>query len=104
MSPGSTVMQRTLYVYYKVEIAQCADFALRVRAFQQHLVQSWPGLRVELMQRPESSASMETWMEVYQHPLGLTDTMLQSIEQTARNRGLPLPRANELFIPLGHTS
>lgn len=99
-----TRIDRALYVYYKVELDQCASCAAKVRDFQQQLVQTWPGLRAELMQRPVPSAGRETWMEVYHHPLGLPDTTLQSIEQLAHDRGLPMPRASELFIPLGHTS
>ncbi|MFZ2737967.1 MAG: DUF4936 family protein [Burkholderiaceae bacterium] len=101
---AATKPDRTLYVYYKVEIDQCASCAAKVRDFQQQLVQTWPGLRAELMQRPEVAAGRETWMEVYHHPLGLSDETLDSIGQLARARGLPMPRASELFIPLGHTT
>jgi hypothetical protein len=43
---------------------------------------------------------METWMEIYQHPAGVSDAAMASIAQLALDMGLPPKRAAEIFIPL----
>jgi hypothetical protein len=91
----------TLYVYYKVDAAQHATLAPRVRAFQAGLVDTWPGLRCELLQRPDAAGGQETWMETYRHADGLTDALAEAIARAAAEAGgLPLPRHAERFIPL----
>jgi hypothetical protein len=53
------------------------------------------------MQRPgTSSEKMETWMEIYRHPAGITDAMILSIQELAHANGLPDKRACEMFVPL----
>ena len=89
-----------LYVYYKVEVAQHAALALRVRQFQAELRAQWPGLEAELMQRPEVSNGMETWMETYRHATGLVPDVMAAIGQAALDAALPAPRHTERFIPL----
>jgi hypothetical protein len=89
-----------LYVYYKVPLPEHAQWAAPVRAFQAELVARWPGLKAELLQRPEASDGKETWMEIYQHLSGLTPDIAASIEQHAVAAGLPMPRHAERFIPL----
>jgi len=67
----------------------------------EHLRQRWPGLQVELMQRPDPSAEgLETWMEVYRHPEGASAPLIATIAQLAVELGLPQKRAAEIFIPL----
>jgi hypothetical protein len=91
----------TLFVYYKLPVSEHAQWLARVYDFQQAVMQGWPGMGVELLQRPEPSAEgMETWMEVYRHPLGVSKEMMASIEQLAHDSGLPSKRAAELFVPL----
>ena len=90
----------TLYIYYKVDAAQHAALAPRVRAFQAGLAAKWPGLRCELLQRPETAGGQETWMETYRHADGLTDALADAIARAAEDGGLPLPRHAERFIPL----
>ena len=93
----------TLFVYYKVPLARHGDLLARVLAFQERLRQAWPGLAIELMQRPQASADGdETWMEVYRHPRGVTDALTAAITQLASEMGLPKKRASEIFIPLRH--
>jgi hypothetical protein len=89
-----------LYVYYKVPVAEHATCAAKVRPFQAALVAQWPGLKAQLLQRPEASEGKETWMEIYQHLIGLTPDMVASIEHSASAAGLPMPRHTERFIPL----
>ena len=93
-----------LYVYYKVEAAQHDRWAAAVRAFQlQLLAQSaaqFPGLRAELLQRPEAANGVETWMETYRCDSGLTPALVDAIARAAHEAGLPAPRHVESFIPL----
>lgn len=95
------VNQVTLFVYYKLPRAEHAQWLGRVIGFQQAVVNAWPGMGVELMQRPEPSAEgLETWMEVYRHPLGVSAQMMASVAQLALDHGLPPKRAAEIFVPL----
>ena len=87
-------------VYYKVDAAQHAALAPRVRAFQDGVLARWPGLAAELLQRPQAAGATETWMETYRHADGLTPDMVASIERDAAAAGLTLPRHAETFIPL----
>jgi hypothetical protein len=92
---------QSLFVYYKIVASEHSDWLGRVRAFEQQIRTSWPGLQIELMQRPEvSSDGQETWMEIYRHPQGVTPVITESITQLARQAGLPAKRASEFFIPL----
>jgi hypothetical protein len=92
---------QTLYVYYKLPTDQHALWRPRVENFAQRLRQRWPGLQVELMQRPDPSAEgQETWMEVYRHPDGVSAPVIAAIGQLAIELGLPPKRAAEIFIPL----
>ncbi len=96
MSAASAV----IYVYYKVDAAEHAACALRVRQFQAALVAQWPGLVCELLQRPEASSGIETWMETYRHTSGISPALLDSIASAAAAAGLPAPRHSESFIAL----
>jgi hypothetical protein len=54
-----------------------------------------------MMQRPEvSSDGLETWMEVYRYPGGITSEMIAKIAMSAQESGLPLARKAEIFNPL----
>ena len=92
---------KTLYVYYKVPVAEHAALRPKVESFQERVRQDWPGLVADLLQRPEPSAEgMETWMEIYQHPTGVSEQTIAAIAQLALDMGLPAKRAAEIFIPL----
>ena len=92
---------RTLFVYYKVAQDQHAALAQRVRAFAQRLEVVHPLLNLELMQRPAASADMlETWMEIYRHPDGISEALALAIHALAVEMGLPAKRASEVFVPL----
>lgn len=93
-------MNKTLFVYYKIETLQHASWVQRVRDFQLQLQVRHPLLEVELMQRPASADGLETWMEIYRHPDGITDLLTQAIQSLALEMGLPSKRASEVFVPL----
>ncbi len=92
---------QSLFVYYKLPASEHAATLKLVQAFQQRMLQSWPGLTIELMQRPVASAeSMETWMEVYRHPEGVSDLIISDSSQQALEMGLPPKRVVEVFIQI----
>lgn len=93
-------MNKTLFVYYKIETLQHASWVQRVRDFQLQLQVQHPLLEIELMQRPASADGLETWMEIYRHPDGITDLLTQAIQSLALEMGLPSKRASEVFVPL----
>jgi Domain of unknown function (DUF4936) len=92
---------RALFVYYKVSATARSKVFEQVRVFQRQLALTLPTLQVELMQRPASSPEgLETWMEVYRHPKGVSDAIVSFIQKLAMHLDLPHPRASELFVPL----
>lgn len=92
---------QTLFVYYKLPIAEHAQWRPRVEAFQIELKQKWSGLSAVLMQRPDATPDgIETWMEIYSHKEGVTQEMMDSIGAEALAYGLPPKRMSEFFIPL----
>ncbi len=91
----------SLFVYYKVPLAEHAHCLSLVDQFEKALKLKWPALEMEIAQRPNPSAEgLETWMEIYKHPTGLTDEMMAAIAQLANDMGLPPKRASEVFIPV----
>jgi hypothetical protein len=91
----------TLFVYFKVPADQHDALRPVAQAFQARVVQTWPGLTCELMQRPEATAEhIETWMEVYHHPAGVNPEMMRRIGELALEMGMPAKRMAEVFIPL----
>lgn len=97
---GSASEASALYVYYKVDAAQHADCASRVRRFQARLLAAWPGLACELLQRPDAAAGLETWMEAYRLADGIPAALIAHIAEAAAADGLPSPRHSERFVPL----
>ena len=78
-----------------------AALAQRVREFAQRLKVAHPLLMLELMQRPAaSSENLETWMEIYRHPEGISEALALAIHALAVEMGLPAKRASEVFVPL----
>ncbi|MEO6409188.1 MAG: DUF4936 family protein [Burkholderiaceae bacterium] len=92
-----------LYIYYKVPVARHAELAREVTRLQATLLEMWPGLACGLLQRPQATDGIETWMETYRHPSAAIDALAASIEQTASaHPELPLPRHAEIFIAVTH--
>ena len=92
---------QTLFVYYKLPQSEHAHWAQRVRSFIGRVQSQFDGLDVDLMQRPEVNAQgLETWMEIYRHPQGVSQTMIDTIEAEALALALPSARASEVFIDL----
>ena len=53
------------FIYYHVPEAELAAVAAAVRVFQARLLADWPGLRAELLRRPETVGGQLTLMEIY---------------------------------------
>ena len=100
MSSQTSVNADVLCVYYKVDAAQHAAWAGRLHQFQDSLKADFPNIQCELLQRPEVTANVETWMETYRHPNGLTAALIDAIAQSAVASGLPSPRHTERFVAL----
>ena len=92
---------KSLFVSYKVAIDQHAVLRPLADKFQQRVQLEWQEMRCELLQRPQATPEgIETWMEVYHHPQGLSDDMMLGIERLAQEMGVPAKRASEVFMPL----
>lgn len=96
-----------LFVYYRVPHAQLQAAGIAVRDMQAGLVADWPGLQTRLMRRADEPASghdtlEQTWMEVYEHPQGVSDATVQAIASAAHGlpAGLLGTRHVETFVPL----
>ncbi|WP_075791216.1 DUF4936 family protein [Massilia putida] len=85
-----------LYVYYKVRELDAAALAPRVRALQAGI-----GVPSQLKRRPDASAGLQTWMEVYP---GVDDGFPARLIDAARAAGLEAlivgPRRAEIFTDL----
>ena len=89
-------MERRLYVYYRVPQAQLPATVAAVRQVQAALMAAHPGLRAELLRRPELRDGEVTLMETY---AGSVSPAVEAAIAEATS-GLPQPRHSERFIPL----
>ena len=91
----------TLFVYYKIATEQHVTTLQLLRRMAETLKIQYRDLEIEMMQRPEvSSDGLETWMEVYRYPGGITSEIIAKIAMSAQESGLPLARKAEIFNPL----
>ena len=95
-------MTGLLCIYYKLPAARHAELAREAARLRHALVDAWPGLDCDLLQRPDAIDGVETWMETYRHPNAALDAVAASIEQTvaAAFPALPAPRHAEIFVPV----
>ncbi len=90
-----------IFVYYKIDPILHSSTGIRVKKLQLELYEVYPDLNIEIMQRPEiSSQGLETWMEIYRYPGGVTNALFKHIEVCALRNGLPGIRKVERFLPL----
>jgi hypothetical protein len=95
---------RSLYVYYRVPHGQETAARTAIETMQATLRDAQPGLLTRLMCRADEAghAPEATWMEVYEHPEGVSqacETQLVALAQ-ALPPGLIGPRHTEIFCPL----
>ena len=99
MRPNSKFI--VVFVYYKIATEQHVTTLQLLRRMAETLKIQYRDLEIEMMQRPEvSSDGLETWMEVYRYPGGITSEMIAKIAMSAQESGLPLARKAEIFNPL----
>lgn len=92
--------QARLYVYYKLPPADLGAAVAAARGLQARLCAEHPGLRAELLRRPESPAGQVTVMEAYaaDDAAALGTGFQARLAEAAAQAGLPQPRHTELFI------
>ena len=102
MSPTAPALAHcAAYVYYRVPATRQDEVLARVHSLFQLLRAAWPDLQASLMHKVDAQAEHATWMEVYQHPLGVSADCLAHIEGQARTllADQTGPRHVELFAP-----
>lgn len=93
---------QALFIYYKVDAQHAQALEQATRQMQAAFMQSHPGLVARLWVRGDAAAP--TWMESYEHPRGVDDTLATLIEQTAQallSTGRIGARHVEKFVNLG---
>jgi len=95
---------RSLFVYYRVPVANQAAAREAIKVIQQRLCNEHPGLTTRLMRRADThQGSLETtWMEVYEHPSGVCavcEARLRDLAD-ALPHGLIGARHVETFCPM----
>jgi hypothetical protein len=75
--------EREIYVYYRVAAADAGALAVQVRALQAALRASHRGLQARLLRRPVVPGELQTWMEVYAIPGGVSEELQGKIEAAA---------------------
>jgi hypothetical protein len=95
---------RSLYVYYRVARFQWAAAREAIGGMQRRLRSEHPGLVTGLMQRADAPEASEeaTWMEVYEHPEGISpacEARLSALAD-ALAPGLIGARHVEAFCPM----
>ncbi len=93
--------ERRLFVYYRVAEPALAATVAAVRTMQAALSEAHPGLRAELLRRPELRDGEVTLMETYASGAGVSPALESAIAQAANSLPLPLPqpRHTERFDP-----
>ncbi len=92
---------RALFIYYRVPAADAPAAEPHIRAAQSRLVAAHPALMAELWRRPEEKDGLQTWMEVYRHPCGVSEALQAEIERAmgAATRWIVGERHVEVFVP-----
>lgn len=92
---------RELYIYYTVTSANSAGARSAVEAFQNDLRRRHPTLLARLLKRPGTALDLQTWMETYASPGGVSDDMERDIEEAARalEPFITGSRNVEVFVP-----
>ncbi len=94
--------QRALFIYYKLDPAQAEGFRVAAQQMQLQLVQAHPGLIARLWVRGDAADLEQTWMESYEHPLGIDNGLADRIDQSMQSlpAGRIGPRHLEMFVPV----
>jgi hypothetical protein len=91
----------TLFVYYKLLPSDHSKYLGAISKLKSEIAKLDPLLDLEVLQRPDvGSDGHETWMEIYRHPQGVSDALMEKIQEIVVLSGLPTMRKSEIFIPL----
>jgi hypothetical protein len=106
--PAGHAGQPCWFIYYRVDMAELASAVAAARAGQARLERDFPGLVVELMQRPSASDDFAqmTLLEIYRAAADATPAQLADLpEAVERVVGVAVspwlhgPRRVEVFQP-----
>lgn len=100
-SPADT--PTSLFIYFKLTASQAPQALQRLAAMQDGLRALHPGLSARLLARTDGQdVAQPTWMEIYEHPQGLSDAFLADLAAAvqALPAGLIAPRHTETFAEL----
>lgn len=99
MSPAAEA-PASLFIYFKLKASAAAQARPALLDMQQGLRADHPGLVARLYARTDVSDVGElTWMEVYEHPGGLSEAFMADLGVAVRNLPADLigPRHTEVF-------
>ncbi len=108
--PPAEHVAQAAYVYYRVPVGREAAVLSRVATLFKTLMATQPGLQTRLMHKldaavlsgAEHSTAGATWMEVYEHPQGVSVACLRRMKEMAQTllADQTGPRHLELFAPV----
>ncbi|MEY4766200.1 MAG: hypothetical protein RI907_2873 [Pseudomonadota bacterium] len=92
-----------MYVYYRVEPHLAAKAEAGVRELFAALRAAWPGLQTRLLHKVDDAhPGSATWMEIYEHPSGLSSACQAHVKELAQRLppGLTGVRHVEVFASM----
>lgn len=93
----------SLFIYFRLDASKASQALHRLAAMQDELRARHPGLQARLLARTDNQDVTEhTWMEIYEHPQGLSSAFLADLQSAVRSlpEGLIAPRHTESFAEL----
>ena len=94
----------SLFIYFKLPGSHASQALPKLVDMQADLRARHPGLTARLLTRVDGMGRAElTWMEIYEHPQGLSEAFLADLQTgvQALPAGLIGPRHTESFAELG---
>lgn len=101
----------SLFIYFRLTSSSAPQALQQLGAMQTGLRARHPGLSARLLARTDSQGGPElTWMEIYEHPHGLSEAFLADLQAAVHALPADLigPRHTESFaelrLPAGHAA
>ena len=98
-------MQEVIFfVYYKIPFSLHDQSLQQITKFDRGVLQKYPGVTCELMQRPDiSSDGIEVWLETYRGvKKDISQEFITFLNKEALAQEIPAPRKTEVFTPLSN--
>ncbi|MDO8693095.1 MAG: DUF4936 family protein [Sheuella sp.] len=90
-----------LFVYYKLLESEHPNLRIKIQIMQSELKSIFPTLSYDLMKRPDiDDTGRETWMEIYSLQDIDINAFRNELDARVLTAELPVPRRNEIFIPV----